>query len=30
MVIAAEAGVVLSGPHGTPGPELTLAAAPTL
>jgi myo-inositol-1(or 4)-monophosphatase len=30
LLIAAEAGVVLSGPDGAPTPELTLAAAPTL
>ena len=30
LLIAAEAGVILSGPHGAPAPELTLAAAPAL
>jgi myo-inositol-1(or 4)-monophosphatase len=30
LLIAAEAGVVLSGPDGTPSPQLTLAAAPAL
>jgi myo-inositol-1(or 4)-monophosphatase len=30
LLIAAEAGVVLSGPDGAPAPELTVAAAPTL
>jgi len=30
LLVAAEAGVVLSGPDGTPTPELTLAAAPGL
>jgi myo-inositol-1(or 4)-monophosphatase len=30
LLVAAEAGVVLSGPDGTPTPELTLAAAPAL
>jgi myo-inositol-1(or 4)-monophosphatase len=30
LLIAAEAGVVLSGPDGAPSPELTLAAAPAL
>ena len=30
LLVAAEAGVVLSGPGGAPGPELTLAAAPPL
>ena len=30
LLVAAEAGVVLSGPGGTPAPELTLAAAPAL
>jgi myo-inositol-1(or 4)-monophosphatase len=30
LLIAAEAGVVLSGPDGAPTPELTLAAAPAL
>jgi myo-inositol-1(or 4)-monophosphatase len=30
LLIAAEAGVVLSGPDGAPAPELTLAAAPAL
>jgi len=30
LLVAAEAGVILSGPEGTPTPELTLAAAPAL
>ena len=30
LLIATEAGVILSGPHGAPAPELTLAAAPAL
>ena len=30
LLVAAEAGVVLSGPHGAPSPELTLAAGPAL
>jgi myo-inositol-1(or 4)-monophosphatase len=30
LLVAAEAGVVLSGPDGAPAPELTLAAAPAL
>jgi len=30
LLVAAEAGVVLSGPDGAPTPELTLAAAPAL
>jgi myo-inositol-1(or 4)-monophosphatase len=30
LLVAAEAGVVLSGPDGSPTPELTLAAAPAL
>ena len=30
LLVAAEAGVVLSGPNGTPTPEITLAAAPAL
>ena len=30
LLVAAEAGVILSGPHGAPAPELTLAAAPAL
>ena len=30
LLIATEAGVILSGPDGTPTPELTLAAAPAL
>jgi myo-inositol-1(or 4)-monophosphatase len=30
LLVAAEAGVILSGPDGTPSPELTLAAAPAL
>jgi myo-inositol-1(or 4)-monophosphatase len=30
LLIAAEAGVILSGPHGAPAPELTVAAAPAL
>jgi myo-inositol-1(or 4)-monophosphatase len=30
LLVAAEAGVVLSGPHGAPTPELTLASAPAL
>jgi myo-inositol-1(or 4)-monophosphatase len=30
LLVAAEAGVVLSGPDGAPTPELTLAASPTL
>jgi myo-inositol-1(or 4)-monophosphatase len=30
LLVAAEAGVVLSGPDGVPTPELTLAAAPAL
>jgi fructose-1,6-bisphosphatase/inositol monophosphatase family enzyme len=30
LLLAAKAGVVLSGPDGAPTPELTLAAAPAL
>jgi myo-inositol-1(or 4)-monophosphatase len=30
LLVAAEAGVVLSGPNGVPAPEFTLAAAPAL
>jgi myo-inositol-1(or 4)-monophosphatase len=30
LLVAAEAGVILSGPEGTPTPELTLAASPAL
>ncbi|MDF2969438.1 MAG: suhB [Nocardioidaceae bacterium] len=30
LLVAAEAGVVLSGPDAAPTPELTLAAAPAL
>ena len=30
LLVAAEAGVVLSGPGGAPAPELTLVAAPAL